>query len=257
MKIDRTALAALGLLVWLGGISPGRAWAQAQVVHDPANYQANLASSASLVAQLEQQFKQVGYQIKQYEEMIRNGVPPANYNWGQIQATIEQLMRSVSALEQYKQNSGGLESYLRRFQDVSHYRKLPCFSGGLSCDPAQLAPLLQSRTTGSEARKRANDALQRNASQQMDSLRTDMLGLQRLQLQAQTAKGRMEALGYANQFSSQQLSQLLQIRSLLIAQQNALAAKMQADADREAQQQAGTEELMRAKFIPSPPRSWP
>ncbi|HRE17780.1 MAG TPA: conjugal transfer protein TrbJ, partial [Rhodocyclaceae bacterium] len=44
--------------------------------------------------------------------------------------------------------------------------------------------------------------------------------------------------GYANQLASQQANQLLQIRGLLIAQQNAVATKMQADADKEAQQAA-------------------
>ena len=62
--------------------------------------------------------------------------------------------------------------------------------------------------------------------------------LQRLQTQAQGATGQMQAIGYANQLASNQANQLLQIRSLLLAQQNALATRAQADADREAQQAA-------------------
>jgi hypothetical protein len=38
----------------------------------------------------------------------------------------------------------------------------------------------------------------------------------------------MQAIGYANQLASQQANQLLQIRGLLIAQQNAIATRMQA-----------------------------
>jgi entry exclusion lipoprotein TrbK len=43
----------------------------------------------------------------------------------------------------------------------------------------------------------------------------------------------MQAIQYANQLASQQANQLLQIRGLLIAQQNALATRLQAEADRQ------------------------
>lgn len=66
----------------------------------------------------------------------------------------------------------------------------------------------------------------------------------------------MEAIGYANQLASNQTNQLLQIRSLLIAQQNAVATRMQAESDREAQQEAATEQVRRSTFEPSPSRSW-
>ena len=59
-----------------------------------------------------------------------------------------------------------------------------------------------------------------------------------LQTLAQGASGQMQAIGYANQLVSQQSNQLLQIRGLLIAQQNAMVTKMQAEADLEAKQQA-------------------
>jgi P-type conjugative transfer protein TrbJ len=63
-------------------------------------------------------------------------------------------------------------------------------------------------------------------------LKADARQLERLQSAAQGANGQMQAIGYANQLASQQANQLLQIRGLLIAQQNAMATKMQADADR-------------------------
>lgn len=73
---------------------------------------------------------------------------------------------------------------------------------------------------------------------QQSNLTADAATLQRLQSAAQGATGQMQAIGYANQLASQQANQLLQIRGLLIAQQNAVATKMQADADLEARQQA-------------------
>ncbi len=73
----------------------------------------------------------------------------------------------------------------------------------------------------------------------------------------------LQAIGYANQLASQQANQLLQIRGLLIAQQNAMATKMQADADKEAQQAAAAAQLRQGSYRASPARttgsadSWP
>jgi P-type conjugative transfer protein TrbJ len=58
----------------------------------------------------------------------------------------------------------------------------------------------------------------------------------------------MQALGYANQLASHQANQLLQIRGLLMAQQNAIVTKMQVDASREAQQQAAHEASTAPRF---------
>ena len=65
----------------------------------------------------------------------------------------------------------------------------------------------------------------------------------RLLRNPQSADGQLAAIGYANQLASNQSNQLLQIRSLLITQQNAVASQMQAEADREAQYQASRERL--------------
>ncbi len=53
----------------------------------------------------------------------------------------------------------------------------------------------------------------------------------------------MEAIQAANQLASAQTNQLLQIRSLLVAQQNAAATLAQAQADKEAQQAVSSEQL--------------
>ncbi|HNG62628.1 MAG TPA: hypothetical protein PLK54_02690 [Ferruginibacter sp.] len=80
--------------------------------------------------------------------------------------------------------------------------------------------------------------------------------LEQLQARAQGASGQMQALGYANQLASQQANQLLQIRALLIAQQNAVTTRMQAEADKEAVQQAASEQLRSGTFQASPSRTW-
>ncbi|HLP81980.1 MAG TPA: conjugal transfer protein TrbJ, partial [Nitrosomonas sp.] len=86
--------------------------------------------------------------------------------------------------------------------------------------------------------------------------RSDAKTLERLQSSAQSATGRLEALQYANQFASQQANQLLQIRGLMMAQQNAMATRMQAEADREAQEAASAEKLRKGGYRSSQVRYW-
>jgi P-type conjugative transfer protein TrbJ len=67
----------------------------------------------------------------------------------------------------------------------------------------------------------------------------------------------MQALGFANQLASQQSNQLLQIRALLIAEQNVLATRSQVQANQEAQRTAASEQLREGDYVPSTPVSWP
>jgi P-type conjugative transfer protein TrbJ len=66
----------------------------------------------------------------------------------------------------------------------------------------------------------------------------------------------MEAIQFANQLASSQANQLLQIRGLLIAQQNAVATRMQAEADKEAKADAATTQLRQGSFQASAKREW-
>ena len=66
----------------------------------------------------------------------------------------------------------------------------------------------------------------------------DAAHLQLLQSRAETAGGQLEAIQYANQLAAYQSNQLLQLRTMMIAQFNAENARNQAQTDREAMQQA-------------------
>jgi P-type conjugative transfer protein TrbJ len=86
-------------------------------------------------------------------------------------------------------------------------------------------------------------------------LKSDARQLERLQSAAQGANGQMQAIGFANQLASQQANQLLQIRGLLIAQQNAMATRCR-PTPTEAQQQAAGEALRKGEYRASPARNW-
>ena len=96
-----------------------------------------------------------------------------------------------------------------------------------------------------------------NVDKQQAALVDDASTLQQLQQQASGAQGQLQAIQAANQFASAQNNQLLQIRSILIAQQNAEATRQQAIVDKEAQQAAAAQQIRdQANITQSTPTTW-
>ena len=247
-------LAAKAALVVALSAGPLTAHAGIPVI-DGANLSQTIMTAIESVAQTLKQIEQYQTQLQQYENQIQNTMAPAAYIWDRAQSTINGLMSAVDTLNYYKTQLGSVDAYLGKFQDVAYYRGSPCFSSA-GCSDAERAAMSENRRLASESQKKANDALFRGLDKQQDALKADARTLEQLQSSAQGASGQMQALGYANQLASQQANQLLQIRGLLIAQQNAVATRMQAEADREAQQQVASEQLRRGTFQSSPARSW-
>lgn len=217
-----------------------------------------IESIAQTLKQIEEyatQLEQYSTQLQQYENQLQNTAAPAAYIWDAAQSTINGLMDTVDTLSYYRAHLGSIDSYLGKFQDVAYYRGSPCFSD-TGCSDAEWAAMSENRRLASESQKKANDALFRGLDKQQDALKADARTLEQLQASAQGANGQMQALGYANQLASQQANQLLQIRGLLIAQQNAIATRMQAEADREAQTIASDEQFRRGSFRASSGQTW-
>lgn len=211
-------------------------------VADGLNLGQNIMSAMEAVAQTLKQIQEYQTQLQQYENQLQNTMAPAAHIWDQAQRTINDLNQATNTLAYYQNQLGSLDAYLGKFQDVAYYRSSPCFSSA-GCSDAERAAMAENRRLASESQKKANDALFKGLEQQQDNLQADARQLQRLQSAAQGADGQLAAIGYANQLASNQANQLLQIRSLLIAQQNAVGTQMQADADREAQYQASRDKL--------------
>lgn len=235
--MKRTSLAAKAALVVALSAGPLAAHAGGIPVIDSANLSQTVMTAIESVAQTLKQIEQYQTQLRQYENQLQNTVAPAAYIWDRAQSTINGLMNAVDTLNYYKAQLGGVDAYLGKFQDVAYYRGSPCFSNA-GCTATEWAAMSENRRLASESQKKANDAVFRGLDRQQEALRADARTLEQLQSRAQDAGGQMQALGYANQLASQQANQLLQIRGLLIAQQNAVATRMQAEADREAQQTA-------------------
>ena len=224
-------------------------------VIDGTNLSQNIMTAIESVAQTLKQIEQYSTQLQQYQNQLQNTMAPAAYIWDQAQSTINGLMNATNTLNYYKNQLGSLDSYIGKFQDVNYYKGSPCFSA-TGCSAAEWTAMKNVQQLASESQKKANDAWFKGLDKQQDNLTADAATLQRLQSSAQGATGQMQAIGYANQLASQQANPLLQIRGLLIAQQNAVATKMQADADKEAQQAAAAAQLRQGSYRASPARTW-
>lgn len=214
-------------------------------VIDAANLVENQVVALENIARTAKQIQQYKTQLQQYENMLLNTTAPARYIWDDARRTMTALQGAADTLNYYKRQLGDTETYLEQFRDLEYYRASRCAgtSGCIEADRFQ-----------SEAQKRANDAVLRGVDQQQEQLLADADQLNRLQSEAQGAKGQLQAIQFANQLASSQTNQLLQIRAALLAQQNAEAVRAQAVADREAREKASAEYLHGAKFVPSADR---
>lgn len=256
MKMTKRNLAAkiLALTLLVTTSTAGPAFAGIPVI-DGGNLTQNIVSALESVAQTLKQVEQYRTQLQQYENMLQNTAAPTSFVWDQATTTMNNLRGAIDTLDYYKTNLGSIDGYLGKFQDTAQYRSSPCFNAN-GCTDAQFAALQQNRELGSQSQKKATDALFKGLDQQQNAMEADARTLQRLQSNAQGATGQLQAVGYANQLASQQSNQLLQIRALLIAQQNATATRDQALADREAQEAAASVQFRKSNYRPSPARSW-
>ena len=120
----------------------------------------------------------------------------------------------AGTVNMFQGGQSALQGYLNQFQNVNYW---------LSASPSAYTY----QTAGSVAQKEANDALVKGIVQQQAQIRADAATLERLQAQASGADGQMKALMAANQLAALQQEQLLQIRELLLQEQQALAARNQ------------------------------
>ena len=229
--------------------------AQGIPVGDVMTFTQTRISAMEAVTQTQNQINQYQTQLQQYQNMLQNTAQPTSYIWDQAVVTINQLRAAVDTLSYYKSTLGSLDAYLGKFKDTAAYRNAPCFSAN-GCSAAELAALRDAQQLGSESQKKATDALFRGLDKQQDAMQADAYQLVSLQNAAQGATGQLQAIAYANQLASQQTNQLLQIRGLLIAQQNVIATRHQVQADREAQEAAASFQVRQGTFKTSSGRRW-
>ena len=220
-------LAALALVAALPLSSPGTL-----PVVDYSNLTQNVVTALHQVSAYAQQVQQYQLQLQQYANQVKNTVAPVAQVWQTAQGTMNSVMGTVGMF----QNGSALQSYLNQFQNVNYWLTAP--AGNYTY-----------QTAGSVAQKQANDALVKGIVAQQAQIRADAATLERLQSQASTADGQMKALMAANQLAALQQEQLLQIRALLVQEQQALAARGQTLANDEAMREAATKKFFNVPLI--------
>lgn len=208
------------------------------------------------IQQTRQQIAQTKTQLGQYETMLKNAKSLDAFHWDQARATMDNLVSSIDTLSYYKQQAGSLDAYLSQYQNTDYYRASPCFNG--NCTQEERQALRNREARASEAQKRANDAMLRGIEQQQASLKADAIRLETLQKQAEGkgAEGQLSAILAANQLASAETHQLIQIRGLMVAEQNAAATRAAAIANKEAIQAAGDERFRSGSFKKSQTKTW-
>ena len=201
-------------------------------VIDYSNLLQNTTTALKQVAAYAQQVQQYQLQLQQYANQVKNTVAPVAQVWQAAQGTMNSVMGTVGIF----QNGSALQSYLNQFQNVNYW---------LSAPPGNYTY----QTAGSIAQKQANDAMVRGIVQQQAQIRADAATLEQLQSQASTADGQMKALMAANQLAALQQEQLLQIRALLVQEQQALAARNATLANEEAMREAATQKFFGVPLI--------
>lgn len=225
-------------------------------VFDFANWIQNGKMIMNQVKEYKTQTDQYKNQIQQYQNMLDNTKSLTSYQWDNANSVINNLLESTNTIDYYKQEAGSLQGYLDRFQSQEYFQKHACFKANGQCTPEELKKINQSNLTTSVAQKRANDAMIKGIDKQQLSLKNDSLTLRKLQSQAQNAAGQKQALQAASQLASNQSHQLLQIRGLLLAQQNAQAVRDAAAVNKEALQTAGDEHFRMGTFHKSSGKKW-
>ena len=224
-------------------------------VADGLNLGQTTISAMQSVAAVVKQIEQYRTQLMQYENMLQNTAAPSSYIWDQADQTITKLLEAQNTLSYYRNQAGSLENYLSKFQDTSHYSTSPCF-GSQTCSDQDQRAIVTARAEASTARKLSTDALLMSVDRQQNTLQRDANNLANMQRQAVNAEGQMQATQSANQLASAQANQLIQIRSLIVAQQSAVATEAQIAGDRESQQQAADQHALSGNNSQSAERSW-
>lgn len=233
---------------------------RAMPVYDGANFAQNLVSAIEAVDQTLTQILQYQNQLLQYEEMVRNGLAPAVYTWDRLVSINNKLHTIARALKNYRHWLRDLEDYLSKFGDLDYYRSARCYSSDLSCPATEWARILQESNDlhglGSEARKKTLDQLMRSLESSENELEDESENLRKLQRQAQSAKGHMQALQAGNQLASAEVHQLMQLRAIMVAHYRALAVQALVAQTKEAQERAASERYRRPMAKDSPEVRW-
>ncbi|MDR1613586.1 MAG: P-type conjugative transfer protein TrbJ [Planctomycetota bacterium] len=215
----------------------GRSEAFALAVIDSSNLAQNIVAAREAVTQTQQQIQQLQAQLNQYKRMLQDAMNPGQWVWGDIRDAIDQLKNTMGSIRNLSDMTGGFDRLLGEFGSYDDYASGEGYGGPPS---AASAAAMSGDHAGSRLQKETADDLLRVVKEQREQLDEYQERFDRLKDQAASAEGQQEAIQAGNEFASLQIQSLSQIHALLLAQNTMLAARVEADNNREARQRMGT-----------------
>jgi P-type conjugative transfer protein TrbJ len=222
----------LAVLLVMVACSKGHAMA----VFDGSNLAQNIISARESVAQTMNQVQQLQNQLLQYQRMLQDAMNPGDFAWGDIQGTIDQIKNTMNSLNNLggMGGGGGMDSYLDSFGSYDKYQTGSYYG---SDNPTAL---YSGDLAGSQLQKDSADDLLKLVKEQQEALDAYSDELETLKSKAAGAQGQQEAIQATNEFASMEIQLLSQIHALLLAQNTMMAAEVETQNNREAQQRMGT-----------------
>ncbi len=206
----------------------------AMAVFDGSNLAQNIVSAQEAIRHTQNQIQTITNQINQYKRMLQDAMNPGSWEWGDIQDALDQLTNSMSSLDSFGGTAGGLNGFLDSFGSHSKYHESGEYYG--KGNPA----LYSGDLAGMDMQKQSADDMFNLITEQREAMGKYAEDLERLKSNASSAQGQQEAIQAGNELASQQIQLLAQIHALLLAQNTMLAAQLETETNRQAQQRMGT-----------------
>lgn len=247
------------LLVTLSLLPPPAANAQ-WVVTDPTNLVENVISAVQQVNAVLHQLEQYKTQLDQYTAQLRDIAAPAVFVWDLGKDTVETGVRVTRRLADFKQQIRDVNDALRPLGDPDYYRWSPCYNARAAAHGdcgVILSALQEKQRANLQTQHEANEQMFASLDDQHNSMTKRQARLQELIKTSQGADGQMKVLQAANQLTSAQIAELMEIRSLMITQQNIAVEEKRAQLAQKAAADAAAASFLSGEHEPTPnPGRW-
>lgn len=229
-----------------------KSYAQGIIVSDETVDSNSITQTAKQIAMVLKQAQQYATQLEQFQNMLQNTLAPAMYIWDDAQALMGQVENLDNIEAMYGSSFGSYQNYLDGFYNLNYAVDNLCLSTHI-CS----AQTFQQEEKASALQTQLNKGETQVINQQESAMQNDAGTLQRLQVQAQSAVGHMQALQTENMIASQQANQLLQMRRLMLAKNAAEAAQREEETKERAKALAFSQHLFQTNgYTPMPAQYW-
>lgn len=233
------------------------------VVTDPANLVQSVISAIQDVNAVLKQLEQYKTQLDQYTAQLRDIAAPVVWTWDLVEDTVATAESVANKLGDRRALLKEVHASLKQLGDPDYYRNSPCYGrdgvdrtlqGGCG---ALLEELRAHQEESLQTQYEANELLFKTLETQHESMQKRLKRTQDLVKNSQDAEGQLQAVQATNQLASAQIAELMEIRSLLITQQNLQVEAKRQELARQASAQAATASFFAGQHKPTPaPQSW-